>query len=171
MPQNCILRNFQKRVLQITGRPPQVSETPPVPFMSPHFQITTIDHVGLRVTDRARSIAFYQSLGFAVDEAEEAPEAKATGLVNAHGARIHLIYNSLGLHEDGNVLLDHAVKLPGYTHVAFIVENLQSLLDWLAAKNILITEGPMVVGHGRRRLCFIRDPDLNVVEFNEILKP
>ena len=139
--------------------------------MSQNFSITSIDHVGLRVTDRARSIAFYQALGFEVDEAEEAPEAKATGLRNAHGARIHLIYNSPGVHEDGNVLLDHAVKLPGYTHVALIVENLQALLDWCAREDIAITEGPLVVGHGRRRLCFIRDPDLNVVEFNEILKP
>ena len=43
---------------------------------------------------------------------------------------------------------------------------LRKFVEW----DVDVTEGPLVVGNGRRRLCFIRDPDLNVLEFNEILR-
>jgi hypothetical protein len=82
--------------------------------------------------------------------------------------RIHLIYNGLAA-EEGNVLLDAPVKRPGYTHAAFIIDSMDELLSWLARENIRVSEGPVMMGHGRRMVCFIRDPDLNVLEFNEIL--
>ena len=69
----------------------------------------------------------------------------------------------------GRVLLDAPVKRPGYTHAAFIVESMDELVAWLAREEIEITEGPVTMGHGRRSVCFIRDPDRNVLEFNEIL--
>ena len=132
--------------------------------------VRAIDHVGLRVTDKARALDFYERLGFRVDPDEDAPDARALGLVNPAGARLHLIYNAVGLHEEGNLLLDHATKWPGYTHVAFIVDDMEEMLGKFAEWGVTVTEGPLVVGNGRRRLCFIRDPDLNVLEFNEILK-
>lgn len=135
-----------------------------------HELVAAIDHVGLRVTDKDRSLLFYERLGFTVDPDEDAPDFKALGLVNAAGARIHLIYNASAVHEDGNLLLDHSVKWPGYTHAAFIVEDMEELVRRFEDWGIEITEGPMVVGNGRRRLCFIRDPDRNVLEFNQILR-
>ena len=132
--------------------------------------VTAIDHVGLRVTDKARALDFYERLGFRVDPDEDAPDARALGLVNDAGARIHLIYNAIGVHADGNLLLDHATKWPGYTHAAFIVSDMDALLLRFVEWDVVVTEGPLVVGNGRRRLCFIRDPDLNVLEFNQILK-
>lgn len=129
-----------------------------------------IDHVGLRVTNKERALAFYERLGFQVDQDEDAPQARAIGMVNAAGARIHLIYNAIGLHDEGNVLLDHQMKWPGYTHAAFVVDDMQLLLRSFEEWGLQLTEGPTVVAHGRRRLCFIRDPDLNVLEFNEILR-
>ena len=133
------------------------------------FKVTHLDHVGIRVTDRERAISFYEGFGFRVDPAEEAPEFKATGLISDYGMRIHLIYNSPRAHSEGNVLLDVAEKWPGYTHAAFIVDDMDDLVEWLDKQNILITEGPVVYGHGRRKTCFVRDPDFNVVEFNQIL--
>ncbi|WP_209304246.1 VOC family protein [Pusillimonas caeni] len=79
-----------------------------------------------------------------------------------------MIYNGEPASE-GNVLLDAPVKRPGYTHTAFIVDSMDELVAWLAHENIRISEGPVTMGHGRRNVCFIRDPDLNVLEFNEIL--
>jgi len=61
------------------------------------------------------------------------------------------------------------VKRPGYTHAAFIVDSMDELVAWLTQEDIRISEGPTMMGHGRRNVCFIRDPDLNVLEFNEIL--
>lgn len=132
------------------------------------FQLTKIDHIGLRVTDIDRAQAFYQKLGFHIDPSEDSPQAKARGLLNASGLRIHLIYNGV-TPPDGNILMDVPVKWPGYTHAAFIVDDLDALISWLNQEDIKITEGPVVYGHGRRKVCFIRDPDLNVIEFNQIL--
>jgi catechol 2,3-dioxygenase-like lactoylglutathione lyase family enzyme len=132
------------------------------------FKLTHFDHVGLRVTDLDRAQAFYEKLGFHADPSEESPRGKARGLINPAGLRIHLIYNGKP-HEGGNVLMDVPEKWPGYTHAAYIVDSLDALVDWLRDEGISITEGPSVFGNGRRKVCFIRDPDRNVLEFNEIL--
>lgn len=132
------------------------------------FDTLRLDHMGIRVTDLAIAEAFYAKLGFVRDPDEYAPAVKACGLVHPTGLRIHLIYNGVPASE-GNVLLDAPIKRPGYTHAAFIVESMDELVAWLDRENIKISEGPVMMGHGRRNVCFVRDPDLNVLEFNEIL--
>lgn len=133
-----------------------------------HFDSISLDHVGIRVTDLDRAEAFYAKFGFVRDPEEFSPSVKACGLVHPTGLRIHLIYNGEAAPE-GNVLLDLAVKRPGYTHAAFIIPSMADLVAWFYRETIPISEGPLVLGHGRRNVCFIRDPDLNVIEFNEIL--
>jgi catechol 2,3-dioxygenase-like lactoylglutathione lyase family enzyme len=126
-----------------------------------------IDHVGIRVTNRARALAFYQQLGFAID-----PDFSNDGvaeIVNDAGLRINLIFNGETRLDGKNVLLDLPNKWPGYTHAAFIVDRLDDLTDWASKNGIAITEGP--VDWGRRVTCFIRDPDGNVLEFNELKEP
>lgn len=132
------------------------------------FDTLRLDHIGIRVSDLAVAEAFYAKLGFKRDPEEFAPQAKACGLVHPTGLRIHLIYNGEPAGE-GNVLLDAPIKRPGYTHAAFIVDSMDALIAWLLKEKIRISEGPVMMGHGRRNVCFIRDPDLNVLEFNEIL--
>ncbi len=132
------------------------------------FKVAQIDHVGIRVTDRNIAQRFYERLGFVFDPEEDSPRGRSIGLANAAGARINLIYNG-SAPEGGNVLMDVPDKWPGYTHAAFIVDDLDALTHWLGKEGIPITEGPSIFGHGRRKVCFIRDPDGNVVEFDEIL--
>lgn len=132
------------------------------------FDTLRLDHIGIRVTDLATAEAFYAKLGFTRDPGEFEPKARACGLLHPTGLRIHLIYNG-ELAEEGNVLLDAPIKRPGYTHAAFIVDSMDELLSWLAREKLAVSEGPVVMGHGRRKVCFIRDPDLNVLEFNEML--
>lgn len=132
------------------------------------FDTLKLDHVGIRVTDLDVAERFYARLGFLRDPEEFAPAVRACGLVHANGLRIHLIYNGEAAAE-GNVLLDAAIKRPGYTHAAFVIEGMDELVAWLEREGIAITEGPVMMGHGRRNVCFIRDPDCNVLEFNEIL--
>jgi glutathione S-transferase len=130
------------------------------------MKITAYDHVGLRVTDRARSMAFYESLGFQLDV--EHSSVTALEIVNRFGVRMNLVLNGEPTALRDNVLMDRTERWPGYTHAAFIVERLSEILDWAAKNNVPITEGP--VDWGRRITCFLRDPDSNVLEFNE-LKP
>lgn len=132
------------------------------------FDRLHLDHIGIRVSDLAIAEAFYAKLGFVRDPEEYAPAVKACGLVHPAGLRIHLIFNGESAAE-GNVLIDAPIKRPGYTHAAFIIDSMDALVAWLARENIQISEGPVMMGHGRRNVCFIRDPDLNVLEFNEIL--
>jgi catechol 2,3-dioxygenase-like lactoylglutathione lyase family enzyme len=128
--------------------------------------ITHFDHVGLRVTDARRALDFYRQLGFEVDT--ENSTDTAFEIVNAAGVRLNLIPNGQPTPEGGNILMDVPEKWPGYTHAAFIVDRLADILEWAARSGIAITEGP--VDWGRRTTCFLRDPDANVLEFNE-LKP
>lgn len=132
------------------------------------FTVAQIDHVGIRVTDRDAAQRFYEKLGFVFDPDEDSPRGRSIGLVNPAGARINLIYNGAPP-PGGNVLMDVPDKWPGYTHAAFIVDDLDALIRWFEAEGIVITEGPSVFGHGRRKVCFVRDPDGNVLEFDEIL--
>jgi len=133
------------------------------------FKVSNIDHVGIRVADRDVARAFYEKLGFVFDPDEDSPRGRSIGLVNDAGARINLIYNARIPEDGANVLMDTPDKWPGYTHAAFIVDSIAALVEWLEQQGIPITEGPAVFGHGRRKVCFIRDPDRNVIEFDEIL--
>jgi catechol 2,3-dioxygenase-like lactoylglutathione lyase family enzyme len=126
--------------------------------------ITAYDHIGLRVTDRARSMAFYAALGFRLDE--EQSTQSALEIVNEAGVRLNLILNGQPTPKRDNILLDRSQKWPGYTHAAFVVERLAQVLEWAAKEKIAITEGPL--DWGRRLTCFLRDPDSNVLEFNEL---
>jgi glutathione S-transferase len=128
------------------------------------MRITAYDHVGLRVTDAARSLAFYGALGFRLDAAHSSETAAE--IVNAAGVRFNLILNGEPTPAGDNVLLDRAQKWPGFTHAAFIVDKLSDVLEWAAKNGVPITEGP--VDWGRRLTCFLRDPDSNVLEFNEL---
>src|SRR5579864_201813 len=131
------------------------------------FNIERFDHVGLRVTNLQTAQSFYEKLGFRADPGEESPRGTARGLVNDGGVRIHLIYNGVPRRDGVNVLMDVPIKRAGYTHAAFIIDDLDELVAWLEAEGIPITEGPSIYGHGRRKVCFIRDPDRNVLEFNQ----
>jgi catechol 2,3-dioxygenase-like lactoylglutathione lyase family enzyme len=131
------------------------------------IEIGTIDHVGLRVTDLARSQAFYAKLGFAPEPGEDTPDHHALGLINAAGTRINLIYNGQA-HPQRNILMDVPERWPGYTHAAFLVPRLDTVLDWARDEGVAITEGPIELG-GRRIVAFLRDPDGNVLEFDELL--
>jgi len=125
--------------------------------------VTAYDHVGLRVSNAKRALAFYADLGFALDPGYS--NDNVAEIISPAGVRINLIFN--GVPRDNNILLDEPTKHPGYTHAAFIVDRLDDILAWAAERGVVITEGP--VNWGRRLTCFLRDPDGNVLEFNELL--
>lgn len=130
-------------------------------------RILAYDHIGIRVSDKGRAMSFYQALGFV--ESASFPSFEANEMLSPDGVRINLIFNGARLPDAYNVLLDAPVKLPGMTHPAFIVDDLQALEAWLGEQGIVVTEGPHPIGP-RRVALFIRDPDGNVLEFNQIVQ-
>jgi catechol 2,3-dioxygenase-like lactoylglutathione lyase family enzyme len=128
------------------------------------FQIGRFDHVGIRVSDRARALAFYAGLGFTT--VEELSNDEVAEIVSGDGVRLNLIFNGVGRPGAHNILMDEPVKWPGHTHPAFIIDSMEPFLDWANKAGVTITEGPN--DWGRRLTCFIRDPDGNVLEFNEL---
>ena len=128
--------------------------------------ILSYDHVGIRVTDRDIARDFYQKLGFV--ETEYLPNEQANEMETASGVRINLIMNGAKRPNNANILLDEPIKYAGITHPAFIVGDIKKLQAWLQANKIAITEGPRQIVP-RRITLFIRDPDGNVLEFNQLL--
>ncbi|WP_111429288.1 VOC family protein [Rhodobacteraceae bacterium DSL-40] len=128
------------------------------------FLVKSYEHVGIRVTDRDAARAFYGKFGWR--EVVDLPEHAANEMVNGAGVYINLIFN--GVKRAGNVLQDEPLRYPGVTHAAFVVEDMDDLMAMLEREGIPITTGPVVYSD-RRKVIFIRDPDDNVLEFNEIL--
>jgi lactoylglutathione lyase len=128
--------------------------------------ILNVDHVGIRITDRDVSIAFYQKLGFV--ETNYFHDAQANEMETASGVRINLIMNGAKRPNHGNILIDEPIKYPGITHLAWVVQDLSALQTWLQVNKIAITEGPVQFSP-RRITLFIRDPDGNVLEFNQLV--
>jgi lactoylglutathione lyase len=130
------------------------------------MRIYDYDHVGIWVSNLAKSLEFYATFGFQLSK--ELPERQAVELTTADGVILNLIFNVT--HGDGsNILIDRKEKYPGITHPAFLVNHLDAVIDVCCQHDIRITEGPGLIGE-RRRALFIRDPDGNVLEFDELIK-
>ena len=128
--------------------------------------ITNFDHVGIRITNRDVSRAFYQKLGFV--ETVYLAHEQANEMETASGVRINLIMNGAKRPNNNNILIDDPIKYSGFTHTALIVDDIVQLQTWLLANHIAITEGPRQM-MPRRITLFIRDPDGNVLEFNQLI--
>ena len=128
--------------------------------------ILSIDHIGIRVTNAEVSRAFYAKFGFC--ETEYFADDQANEMETPSGVRINLIMNGAKQPNKKNILLDEPIKLPGITHLALVVDNLAELQTWLQANKIAVTEGPVQLSP-RRITLFIRDPDGNVLEFNQLI--
>jgi lactoylglutathione lyase len=127
------------------------------------MEINQVDHIGIRVTDEAGALAFYEQFGFHVTFRAE--EAHVVIVRNAHGVEINFIVNASAPPEGKNILMDVADNYPGYTHVALRVASMESTLAELKSLGIEITEGPVRLGSGMS--VFIRDPDRNVIELRQ----
>jgi lactoylglutathione lyase len=124
--------------------------------------ITGWGHVGIRVHDMDRSLAFYELLGFRKVVGPIGPEPVAI-LVHPAGIEINLVLNAPDA-DTPNPLMDVPHKLPGYTHMALTVADLD------AAEKVLVDAGHAITGRMETpvgmKAIFVRDPDRNVVELD-----
>jgi len=123
--------------------------------------IEKVDHLGIRITDRARALAFYATLGFRI---EHEVEFDAVIIIkNAENVELNLIVNGVDKTGGKNILMDVPDKHPGFTHVAFRVADIKATMATLKEHDIKITQGPVTFGDGHVSV-FVRDPDRNVIE-------
>ncbi|WP_150468378.1 VOC family protein [Francisella sp. SYW-9] len=127
-------------------------------------EIKKINHVGIRVSCLDKSKLFYEKLGFEFIAGPLGPEPVAI-MVHPSGININFILNSTDK-TPKNYLMDIDDKHTGYTHMALEVSDMDSIIDKLKKLEITISDGPINLENGTSML-FIRDPDLNVIEFNQ----
>lgn len=127
-------------------------------------QITRINHVGLRVRDLEVARAFYEKLGFLFIVGPVGPEPVAV-MEHPTGVNINFILNASSDASEKNILSDVAEKHTGFTHIALEIDNRSAVEQQLAEMNIPITE--TVELPDGTEFFFIRDPDMNVIEFHK----
>jgi len=126
------------------------------------LNIETVNHVGIRIEDRTRSVAFYELLGFEL--LEDAGFEDGHPIIMKHPSGV--VLNLLGPANAGkgkNILMDVKEKYPGYTHIALTVSDLETAKSFMNENNIEITGS---FSFGNMSAIFIRDPDKNVIELD-----
>ena len=113
-------------------------------------------HTMVRITDPAKSRAFYEALGFRFERDMDIVrngELEATNYFFGVGDRkavLELSYNHDGRTYDLG---------SGYGHIALAVDDLGETLKQLAAQGIEPEREPYRVREGGSRICFVKDPD------------
>ena len=116
--------------------------------------IESVNHIGIRVSNKLPSVAFYELLGFEFES--------DVGFENGHPIIMRhpsgVVINLLGPATETsgkNILMDVTEKYPGITHVALTVTSLEDTRSFLADSNIEITGS---FSFGSMSAVFIRDP-------------
>ena len=132
--------------------------------MSISKQISGISHIGIRVYALDRARTFYELLGFNFVIGPIGPEPVAI-MSHPSGIEINFILNAANTSAE-NVLIDIEEKHAGYTHMALSVQNVSEVQSELENAGVTITGGPITFPGGSVSI-FVRDPDRNVIEFNQ----
>ena len=124
------------------------------------LHIEKVDHIGIRIGDREKSVAFYQLLGFELVADGGCANGHPLVMLHPSGININLLGPATARWGE-NVLMDEEAKYPGITHLAVKVRDAEATEAFVTEHGVAIT--------GRRefrgtRTIFIRDPDRNVLE-------
>ncbi len=126
------------------------------------LNIESVNHVGIRIKDKSRSVTFYELLGF--DFISDAGFEDGHPIIMKHPSGV--VINLLGpsnMPGDSNILMDVDDKHTGITHVALTVGSLDYARSFMEENDIKITGS---FSFGPMSAIFIRDPDRNVIELD-----
>ena len=113
------------------------------------------------------SVPFYEQLGFVLIRKDE--NENIVVLEHPSGVIINLLDSGKDNNDSKNILMDVDELYPGYTHYSLEVESVSDAKNYIESVGIKITGGPVTFGDGNTAI-FIRDPDMNVIEFTEAKK-
>ena len=126
------------------------------------LNIESVNHVGIRIRDKSRSVSFYERLGFQAQR--DVGFEKGHPVIMKHPSGVVLNLLGPANASDGtNILMDVAEKHPGYTHIALTVSSLDDARDFMSRNGIEITGS---FSFENMSAIFIRDPDRNVIELD-----
>ncbi len=126
------------------------------------LNIESVNHVGIRIEERSRSVAFYDILGFEL--IEDAGFDDGHPIIMKHPSDVVLnLLEPANAGSGKNILMDVSEKYPGYTHIALTVSDLDIAKSFMEANDIEITGS---FSFRDMSAIFIRDPDRNVIELD-----
>ena len=126
------------------------------------LDIEKVDHVGIRVSEKETSIAFYQSLGFELLTDIGFEKGHPVIMQHPSGDVLNLL-GPAATTPSANVLMDIDEKHAGITHVSYKVRSIPEAKQALAKLGIPLSGEFQFKG---LHAIFIRDPDLNVIELD-----
>jgi len=150
--------------------------------MNKPFRIISADHTGITVENLERSLAFWRDmLGFELSHTAHQTGELAREITGVTGSEIKLaVLKTPGGHKIE--LLEylappdrkHAEVRPcdaGHVHVALLVDDLDAVLDKIAASGWKASGKPQILKTGPnagKRVVYVRDSDGTTIEFMEL---
>ncbi len=126
--------------------------------------MTRFLHTMYRVTDPAKSRAFYEALGF--EFRRDLPIVR-----NGELEATNYFFAPPGQDEELELTFNHDGRTydlgTAYGHIAIGVDDLETTLARLASQGIKAEKPPYRVREGGSLLCFVRDPDNYRIELIE----
>jgi catechol 2,3-dioxygenase-like lactoylglutathione lyase family enzyme len=142
------------------------------------FHILAADHTGITVANLERSLAFWRDvLGFELSHRPHQTGVLASEITGVNGAEISIaVLKGYGHKIELLEYLappdrQHLRPRPcdvGSVHVAFVVDNLDAVLERIAAAGWKAAGNPQTLKSGPnagKRVVYVRDPDGSTIEF------
>jgi len=126
------------------------------------LDIKSINHIGIRVRDKSRSMDFYEVLGFQLIQDVGFDKGHPVIMQHPSGVVVNLL-GPANTMDDSNILMDVDDKYPGYTHIALTVSSLDDAREFMKTNGIEISGS---FSFQNMSAIFIRDPDRNVIELD-----